>query len=980
MYLNCHSYYSLRYGTLPIEELVAEAKRNGISALALTDINNTTGMIDFVKECRLNNIKPIAGIEFRDKNNKLIYTGIAKNNRGFRELNEFLSWHNLNKAPLPLFPPVFNHVYIIYPFRANLPRKLKENEFVGIRPAGIRKLVTSKFRYDQSKLVAFLPVSFLSDEDYILHHHLRAIANNTLLPMVTTDQLASPDERIRPADLITIAYDDYPDILRTTEKLTDDCNIDFDFSTIKNKQTFTGSRYDDKLLLEKLALDGLEYRYGKNDHKAMNRVQHELDMIDKLGFSSYFLITWDVIRYSMSRGFYHVGRGSGANSIVAYCLKITDVDPVELNLYFERFINPKRTSPPDFDLDYSWKDRDHVQDYIFKRYGKKHTALLGMLTTFKDRSIYRELGKVYGLPKDEIDEMVKDPSAENNRNWITEKMFALAGKLVNFPNNRSIHAGGILVSEKPISCYTAVDLPPKGFPTTQWDMYVAEELGFEKLDILSQRGIGHINESVEIILKNRNVRVDVHRIKQFKEDDNVNRQLYNGETNGCFYIESPAMRGLLKKLHCNNYLSLVAASSIIRPGVAKSGMMKEYIKRFHQPDGFKYLHPVMEEQLQETYGIMVYQEDVIRICHHFAGLDLSDADILRRAMAGKFRSKKEFDRIRTKFFSNCNERGYSQNLTDEVWRQIASFAGYAFSKAHSASYAVESYQSLYLKTYFPTEFMVAVINNFGGFYHTWVYVNEAKRSGATIHLPCVNRSEYKTCINGSDIFLGFVHVLNLESKTAHNIIKEREENGEFKSLRDLISRIPIGIEQLILLISLDALRFTEQTKKQLLWNAHMLTGKKNIQSHNLQLFNDKPKKFNLPELTQTGIEDAYDEIELLGFPVSLSHFDLLQTSYRGDYFSADLVKNIGKKIRILGNLVTIKYVRTVRKEWMHFGCFLDVYGEFFDTVHFPGSIKNYPFRGYGIYLILGKVVEEFGFPCIEVKKMAKLPYHKDPRY
>jgi DNA-directed DNA polymerase III PolC len=980
MYLNCHSYYSLRYGTMSVEKLVGEAKRNGITAVVLTDINNTMGTMDFIRECRLNNIKPVAGIEFRDDENTLIFTAIAKNNNGFREINEFLTWHNLNETSLPPCPPVFNNAYVIYPFQTKLPRKLKENEFAGIRPGEIKKLITSRFRYNQSQLVIFQPVTFANKTDYLLHSHLRAIDNNTLLSKLIPSQLASSGEKFLPPDLLCIAYEDYPQIIRNTERLVEECGIDIDYNTIKNKQTFTGSRYDDKILLEKLAYDGLQYRYGKYNGEALSRVKHELQVIDKLGFSAYFLITWDIIRYSMSRGFYHVGRGSGANSIVAYCLKITDVDPIELNLYFERFINPKRTSPPDFDIDYSWKDRDEVQDYIFKRYGEKYTALLGTISTFKDRSIFRELGKVYGLPKEEIDSLVNEPSADINKNKITEKMFRLGSQLMSFPNLRSIHAGGILISEQPITCYTALDLPPKGFPTTQFDMYVADAIGFEKLDILSQRGIGHINESVEIIMENKGIKVDVHKVKEFKQDPLVNKRLYDGETIGCFYIESPAMRGLLKKLHCDNYLTLVAASSIIRPGVAKSGMMREYIKRFHDPENFEYLHPVMEDQLKETYGVMVYQEDVIKICHHFAGLDLSDADILRRAMAGRFRSKAEFERIQGRFFDHCRERGYTDELITEVWRQIASFAGYAFSKAHSASYAVESYQSLYLKTYFPMEFMVAVINNFGGFYRTRVYINEARRSGATIHLPCVNKSTFKTCIHGTDIYLGFVHILNLESKVAESIVENRKANGNYKSLEDFIRRVPVGIEQLVILIRLDTLRFTGKSKKQLLWEAHMLLKKDDKGPRNEILFYEKPKKFKLPELEQSTLEDAYDEIELLGFPVTVRNFDLLETNFRGDIFANDLIKHVGKKIRIIGDLVIIKNVRTVKREWMHFGCFLDMKGEFFDTVNFPDSLKKYPFRGYGIYLILGKVTEEFGFPSIEVEKMARLPVKKDPRY
>ncbi len=979
MFLNCHSYYSLRYGTLSIEQLVKEAVKHGITTLALTDINNTMGTIDFVKACRENNLHPVAGIEFRNED-ELLYTGIAINNKGFQELNEFLSRHNEQKKKLPATPPLFHHAAIIYPFGKKLPEELKENEYTGIRPSDVNRLITSKYRYNQSKLLIFKPVTFVKKEEFEIHRHLRAIDHNTLLSKLTPEEMASPEDFMVTEKHLLRHYETYPQIIKNTREFIQKCSIQFDFHTIKNKQTFTGSRYDDKLLLEKLAYDGLAYRYGKSNAEALRRVKHELGIIDNLGFSSYFLITWDIIRYSMNRGFYHVGRGSGANSIVAYCLKITDVDPIELDLYFERFINPRRTSPPDFDIDYSWKERDEVLDYIFKRYGKDHTALIGTISTFRGRSIFRELGKVYGLPKEEIDNLVLNPTGKQNKNSITDHIVRIGDKIMDFPNLRSIHAGGVLISEDPITCYTALDLPPKGLPTTQWDMYVAEEIGYEKLDILSQRGIGHIKESAEIIKENRGISVDVHDVQKFKTDPLVKKLLKQGETNGCFYIESPAMRGLLQKLRCDDYLSLVAASSIIRPGVAKSGMMKEYIRRFHNPNGFKYLHPVMEEHLKETYGVMVYQEDVIKICHHFAGLDLADADVLRRAMSGKFRSKKEFSRIVEKFFVNCKKKGYHDNLTKEVWRQIESFAGYSFSKAHSASYAVESFQSLYLKAHYPIEFMTAVINNFGGFFHTWVYVNEARRWGAKINLPCVNEGKYYTSIKDKDIFIGFVHIQNLETKVAESVVNERVLRGPFASLEDFTCRVKIGIEQLVILIRVDAFRFTGKSKKELLWEAHMLLGHTPDKTSENKLFRTESKKYTLPDLEQDVVEDVYDEIELLGFPVTLTSFDMLQTRFRGEITAGDMIKHVGRKVRMVGNLVTIKNVKTVRKEWMHFGCFLDGTGEFFDTVNFPPSLKNYPFKGYGVYLLLGKITEEFGFPSMEVEKMAKLPLKPDPRY
>lgn len=979
MYLNVHSYYSLRYGSMPPEELVQRAASLGIRTLALTDINTTMGIFPFVRACREAGIRPVAGVDVR-RNDTHLYTILARNTEGFREINTLLTRHNLSATPLPRFAPEMQHVFVIYP-AGNLPSRTPEPyEYAGIRLAELRKYTLKKRLFPENQVVLCQPVTFGTKQHRVLHRHLRAIDHNTLLSKLPASALAAEDEFMHPPRELKQALANYPQWIRNTEALQEQCSFDFDFRRYKNKRTFTGSRRDDRMLLEKLTRDGLIYRYGKGHTEAAKRVEHELNIIYRLGFASYFLIAWDMIRYSMSRGFYHVGRGSGANSVVAYCLRITDVDPIELNLYFERFINPKRTSPPDFDIDYSWKERDEVLDYLFKRYGRRHTALLGATSTFKGKSIIRELGKVYGLPKSEIDSLIENPSAPENRDSVSERIFRLGKDLADFPNLRTIHAGGVLISEEPITAYAALDMPPKGFPTTQWDMYVAEEIGFEKLDVLSQRGIGHIRESAEIIRENRNITVDVHNIRQFKNDPRVRKHLRNGETLGCFYIESPAMRGLLKKIRCETYPALVAASSIIRPGVARSGMMREYIRRFHHPNDFEYLHPVMKEQLEETYGVMVYQEDVLKVCHHFAGLDLSDADVLRRAMSGKYRSRKEFERIVDKFFSNCRERGYPEAVTREVWRQIESFAGYSFSKAHSASYAVESFQSLYLKAHFPREFMVAVINNFGGFYHTWVYVNEARRYGARIELPCVNHSRTKTRITGDIIYLGFVHIKNLESSWAKAIPEERERNGPYRSLEDFLRRIPLGIEQAVILIRTGALRFTGKGKKQLLWETHRLLNGRKTEAPVYPLYPTEETRFSLPRLEENPVEDAYDEIELLGFPVTLTAFDLLKTGFRGEIKARQLPEYTGKKVRMVGNLVNIKYVRTVKKEWMHFAAWLDDRGNFFDTVHFPSSLAQYPFRGYGVYLIYGKVVEEFGFPSIEVEKMARLPVIPDPRY
>lgn len=978
MLLNVHSYYSLRYGVFSIEQLVDGMITRGYDTAVLTDINNSTGPLAFIKTCKEKGLNGLAGVEFRN-GDELLYIGIAKNEKGFQELNELLTNCNRGKIKLPVTAPAFEHVFIVYPFGKEIGRKPYDHEFTGIRQQHLNKIrmlpASAIERY-----VLWQPVTFTTKAEYKLHTQLRAIDHNILISQLEPFQAADMLEVFPTKALLTERFRDFPQIIANTEKLLSQCRFDFDFTQHRNKKTFTGNRYDDKELLQKYAMDGYQRRYGNRDKVARERVQKELTIIDDLNFSSYFLITDDICRYARSRDFHYVGRGSGANSIVAYCLGITDVCPIELDLYFERFLNPKRQSPPDFDVDFSWKDRDEMYDYIFHRYQSGHTALMGAMSTFRSRSIIRELGKVHGLPKGDIDRLVHEPASMLNKNEVVNAILSLYNQMEDFPNQRTIHASGVIISELPITAYCALDYPPKGLSTMQFDMHMAEDIGFEKFDILSQRGIGHIKDCVGIVKENTGKVIDVHQPRKFFKDPKIADQLRSANTIGCFYVESPAMRQLIAKLNCDDYLTLVAASSIIRPGVASSGMMKAYIERHHDPEKVEYLHPVFKEQLEETYGVMVYQEDVMKVGHHFGGLDMADADVLRRMMSGKHRSKKHLEEIEDKFFHHCNTMGYPENISREVWRQMESFAGYSFNKAHSASFAVESYQSLYLKTYFPLEFMVSVLNNYGGFYSRKVYVNEAKRAGAIVNLPCVNHSRYNACIKDKTIYLGFDCLQNLEQQYAVSIPEERRMNGKFRSMENFVLRTGIALEQLVILIRSGALAFTGCGKKELLWEAHLMLSRTNKRKSEPGMFleegNTKPI---LPELDSSYIEDIYDELELIGFPISSTLFDLVKTGFRGDTSAANLRDFEGKTVRMVGDFVCDKHVHTKNGQFMKFGTFFDVNGDFFDTIHFPPSLKAFPLRGSGVYLIMGKVVIDFGYPAIEVHKIAKLPVHPDPR-
>ncbi|KAA5821871.1 DNA polymerase III subunit alpha [Algibacter amylolyticus] len=983
MYTNCHSYYSLRYGTFSEVDLLMLAKENGVTTLALTDINNTSACLNFVRQSQAFNIKPVIGIDFRN-GAKQLYVGLASTNLGFQELNSFLSGYEHSKTALPELAPVLKGTSFIYPLERVMQlekEEFQDNEFIGVSVTELKKLPFSNYKSYTNKLVIQQQVTIRNKRDFNAHRLLRAIDNNTLLSKLQkTEECGEHDVMLSANDLRNL-YAEYPHIISNTEKLLDSCHINFAFGkdrVSQNQSVYLNSKEEDYQFLVKLCNDNLHKRYSKPDAKVKNRLETELKTIRQMDFVSYFLINYDIVSYSKSKGYVHVGRGSGANSIVAYIIGITDVDPIELDLYFERFINPFRASPPDFDIDFSWKEREDVTNYIFKRF--KNVSLLATYNTFKYRAVVRELGKVFGLPKEEIDKLSADKHGQNKLDDISQLVLKYGDLIKGFPNHLSVHSCGVLILDKPIHYYSATNLPPKGFPTVQFDMIIAEDVGVFKFDILGQRGLAKIKDTIDIVKYNRPELppIDITQVEKFKNDPNINALLKQGKAIGAYYVESPAMRGLMQKLQTQDYIGLVAASSIIRPGVSGSGMKKEFIIRQRYPEKRKEANPILLEIMPETYGIMVYQEDVLKVANKFAGLDLGEADVLRRGMSGKFRSRAEFTAVEEKFINNCKTRGYPDALTFEVWDQIKSFAGYAFAKGHSASYAVESYQSLYLKCYFPLEFMVAVLNNGGGFYSPEHYIHEARMCGGIIEAPCVNSSEHPNTISGKTIYLGFGYLKSLEILTIKRLLTERQFNGSFKSLDDFIDRVSISIEQLTILIRIDAFRFTKQPKTELLWQAIFKLNANKAKTTQSKLFKPKHKQFNLPSLKTTWIEDTYDQMELLGFPLC-NYFDLVSDAFYDHIKAKTMNLYVNKIVLLYGVLVNTRFHKGSNGKRMRFCTFVDQEGDYFDTVHFHNVVEKYPINGLGVYACCGKISEEFGFCSVDIQWTKKLSLLPDPR-
>ncbi|MEJ5167469.1 MAG: DNA polymerase III subunit alpha, partial [Thermoanaerobaculia bacterium] len=532
--------------------------------------------------------------------------------------------------------------------------------------------------------------------------------------------------------------------------------------------------------------------------KAKERLEYELEIIEKMGFIDYFLIVWDIVEEGKRKGYPSLGRGSAASSIVCYLLDITPVDPIKENLYFERFLNPFRTSPPDIDLDFGTSKRDEILDYIYKTY--KNVGMISTHICYSLRGAIRDIGKAKGFSEEEITKITKFlPHYENlkldelikkypeckflpYKDPKFKEIYNLALKFLNFPRGWGIHCGGVVISPSPLTDFLALTKSANGRIITQPDMYGVEDLGLLKMDILGNRSLDVLPSVLSKIEE------PLPDLEEILKDNGTKEILKKGETIGCFYIESPAMRSLLQKLKVEDFPSMVIATSIIRPGVAESGMMQAYIRRYQGKEEPFYPVEEMEELLKETLGVMVYQEDVIKVANKIGGLTLAEADAFRKAMSGKSRSREEMEKALKLFIEKALQRGYKKEAVEEISKQILSFAGYAFCKAHSASFSTLSFKMAYLKKHYPEIFLSSVLNCGGGFYPPIVYIFEAKRLGINVFPPFINEAERDYKAEKGKIIVGFKAVKSLSEKTIERILNERKAKN-FNSLFDFTSRV-----------------------------------------------------------------------------------------------------------------------------------------------------------------------------------------------
>lgn len=648
--------------------------------------------------------------------------------------------------------------------------------------------------------------------------------------------------------------------------------------------------------LRQLASEGLRWRYGPcPPREAQERVERELAIIEQLGFCDYFLLVHRIVEEARRRGFPTLGRGSAANSIVTYVLGISEVCPLRHGLCFERFLNPHRSSPPDIDLDFSWRDRDEMLRWCFEFFGEERVALVSTIQTLQLRQAVREVAKAYGLSQQEVDAFNRLKSVgyvleqclegeAGQKRWerrhLAEEepwrtVVEQARRLTGLPRHLSIHCGGVVIAPGAVSEWVGLTRSAKGFVITQMDMVSVEALGLVKMDLLSNRSLGVLVDTLAAVegrgdrgqlapawgenerskqaalpsqrgtvlaheaarmklagtrrgtsvalagileglqeeegeargappgLAGRSVRDIVFDLDAVTRDPATRRLIHEGRTMGCFYIESPGMRALFERLRCKEFTEVVAASSIIRPGVAESGMMEEYIARHRgqwQPHPrWERVQRLLRQLLPETHGVMVYQEDVLAVAHEIAGMSYGEADLLRRAMSGKTRSGEAMEAARERFVRGARERqGLTAEEAEELWRQVASFAGYSFCKGHSAAFAVLSYRVAFLKAHYPAEFFAAVLDNGGGFYGPGAYLEEARRWGLETLPPCVNEGDVAfrgetRAVEGLRaegwVRVGLGAVQTLSQATCRRIVEQRQRGGVFRSVAEFLRRV-----------------------------------------------------------------------------------------------------------------------------------------------------------------------------------------------
>ena len=859
VHLHVHSEFSLLDGANRIKDLPVRAKELGMDAMAITDHGVMFGAIDFYKACKANGIKPIIGCEVyvaprkmadRDPSidnryNHLIL--LAKDNNGYKNLAKLVSLGftdgfyykpRIDKEVLEKYHEglICSSACLAGEVASEIVKGdmeaakksalwfksiFGEDYYLEIQNNGIKEQVLVNQKLIQLSRELDIPLLATNDSHYLKKEDAY---NHEVLLCIQTGKRMSDEDRMRfetdelyiksPEEMMDY-FKAVPDAIENTVKVAEKCNVEFEFGhTILPNYDVPeefATHYD---YLKKLTDDGIRNRYGENPPKdIIEREEYELGVIKKMGYVDYFLIVWDYVHYAKSHGIpVGPGRGSGAGSIVAYAIEITDIDPIKYGLIFERFLNPERISMPDFDIDFDYEKRQDVIDYVARKYGHDHVSQIITFGTMAAKMVIRDVARVLDYPYAEADKLAKmipneihitiSKAMEINKelkdlydtNPEVKKLLDIAMALEGMPRQASTHACGIIIAREPVVNYVPL-YARDGVISTQYIMTTLEELGLLKMDFLGLRTLTVIRDAKELIKKNRGIDVEFDKDMA---DPKVYKLWQDGDSVGIFQFESQGMTNFMKELKPDCLEDIIAGVSLYRPG--PMDQIPRYIANKKDPEHAVYTHPALKPILKVTYGCMVYQEQVMQIVRDLAGYSLGRADLVRRAMGKKkldVMAKERENFVHGKLDENgnveipgCVRNGIDEASANKIFDEMSEFAKYAFNKSHAACYAVVAYQTAYLKAYYPAEFMAAMLNSFlGNLDKIPIYINECKKSNIAILKPDINKSYTKFTATDNSVRFGLGSIKNVGLAAVDAIVKERENGGEFKDFTDFAERI-----------------------------------------------------------------------------------------------------------------------------------------------------------------------------------------------
>lgn len=859
VHLHVHSEFSLLDGANRIKDLPVRAKELGMDAMAITDHGVMFGAIDFYKACKANGIKPIIGCEVyvaprrmadRDPSidnryNHLIL--LAKDNNGYKNLAKLVSLGftdgfyykpRIDKEVLEKYHEglICSSACLAGEVASEIVKGdmeaakksalwfksiFGEDYYLEIQNNGIKEQVLVNQKLIQLSRELDIPLLATNDSHYLKKEDAY---NHEVLLCIQTGKKMSDEDRMRfetdelyiksPEEMMDY-FKAVPDAIENTVKVAEKCNVEFEFGhTILPNYDVPeefATHYD---YLKKLTDDGIRNRYGENPSKdIIERKEYELGVIKKMGYVDYFLIVWDYVHYAKSHGIpVGPGRGSGAGSIVAYAIEITDIDPIKYGLIFERFLNPERISMPDFDIDFDYEKRQDVIDYVARKYGHDHVSQIITFGTMAAKMVIRDVARVLDYPYAEADKLAKmipneihitiSKAMEINKelkdlydtNPEVKKLLDIAMALEGMPRQASTHACGIIIAREPVVNYVPL-YARDGVISTQYIMTTLEELGLLKMDFLGLRTLTVIRDAKELIKKNRGIDVEFDKDMA---DPKVYKLWQDGDSVGIFQFESQGMTNFMKELKPDCLEDIIAGVSLYRPG--PMDQIPRYIANKKDPEHAVYTHPALKPILKVTYGCMVYQEQVMQIVRDLAGYSLGRADLVRRAMGKKkldVMAKERENFVHGKLDENgnveipgCVRNGIDEASANKIFDEMSEFAKYAFNKSHAACYAVVAYQTAYLKAYYPAEFMAAMLNSFlGNLDKIPIYINECKKSNIAILKPDINKSYTKFTATDNSVRFGLGSIKNVGLAAVDAIVKERENGGEFKDFTDFAERI-----------------------------------------------------------------------------------------------------------------------------------------------------------------------------------------------